>query len=231
MGLPRVPALPATSQEMERGLGNVMLIGSGLFLLPNMQTARGGRAGWAQPSPVKSCWRGLSAGCPPILPCLPKSQLLAGQGRAGQDPVVAVQGWDHGTGQTGSAVPGSSACPEEELMLRDREHLGAHEAQGVFHVFMAVPGWGAGGGSSCCDTNPIPVPRSCRHLPVPLSRSVLVCVPPWEVPGELPGPCPLLRESLAPSALLIPGFIQAVKAEPAPFSCPSPLLSGLLGDG
>lgn len=111
-------------------------------------------------------------------------------------------------------------------MLRDREHLGAHEAQGVFRVFMAVPGCGAGGGSSCCDTNPIPVPRSCRHLPVPLSRRGLVCVPPWEVPGELPGPCPLLRESLAPSALLIPGFIQAVKAEPAPFSCPSPPSAG-----
>lgn len=90
MGLLFVPALPAPSQELQHGLGSLMLIGSGLFLLPNMQTAPGVRAGCAQPSPVKSCWRGLSAVPTAVVsPRIP----ARGQGRAGQEAVVAVEGW------------------------------------------------------------------------------------------------------------------------------------------
>lgn len=50
-GLAHVPAtsrlcqsLAACSQEAKHRLGNLMLIGSGLFLLPNMQTAHGVRS-------------------------------------------------------------------------------------------------------------------------------------------------------------------------------------------
>lgn len=82
-GLAHMPAtsrlcqsLAARSQEAKHGLGNLMLIGSGLFLHPNMQTARGVRSVLrsAFPSERPSGFVSLLF---PLL-CLPKPQLEAG---------------------------------------------------------------------------------------------------------------------------------------------------------
>lgn len=80
----------------------LILIGSGLFLLPDMQTAPGVQAGCAQPSPVTTCWRGLSA---VPSPCRVSQNPSCWQGRAGQGPVLAVEGWDGGTAQTQLWLP------------------------------------------------------------------------------------------------------------------------------
>lgn len=111
-GLARVPAtsrlcrsLATRSQEAKHGLGNLMLIGIGLFLLPNMQTARGVQSVPCSAFPSERL-PGFASLLLPLL-CSVSQTPAAGRGSCvGRMSLVAVERWNHSTGQTGSVVAG-----------------------------------------------------------------------------------------------------------------------------